>query len=113
MRRCQHWQDDLGEEARLGRFDLDLERMLGRQRFTIPSLAERVDDILLVGEPKLEKAVSLLLQIEKTVVEGAGAAGLAAVLDNPADCLRAGANSKNQGPPLAEPLRVWGLRPPG
>ncbi|TIX51343.1 threonine ammonia-lyase [Alteraurantiacibacter aquimixticola] len=39
-----------------------------------------VDDIVLVEEPHLEEAVSLLLQIEKTVVEGAGAAGLAAVL---------------------------------
>ncbi len=51
--------------------------------FTSKVIAERVDDILLVGEPVLEKAVALLLQIEKTVVEGAGAAGLAAVLDNP------------------------------
>ncbi len=42
-----------------------------------------VDDILLVPENMLERAVSLLLQIEKTVVEGAGAAGLAAVLANP------------------------------
>lgn len=42
-----------------------------------------VDDIMLVPENRLERAVSLLLQIEKTVVEGAGAAGLAAVLDNP------------------------------
>ncbi len=42
-----------------------------------------VDEILLVSEPDLERAVSLLLQIEKTVVEGAGAAGLAAVLANP------------------------------
>ncbi|WP_431470979.1 threonine ammonia-lyase [Sphingosinithalassobacter sp. LHW66-3] len=42
-----------------------------------------VDDILLVGERKLEEAVSLLLQIEKTVVEGAGAAGLAALLSEP------------------------------
>ena len=39
-----------------------------------------VDDIVLVGEADLEEAVALLLQIEKTVVEGAGAAGLAAVL---------------------------------
>jgi len=39
-----------------------------------------VDDILLVNERRLEEAVSLLLQIEKTVVEGAGAAGLAALL---------------------------------
>lgn len=52
--------------------------------FTSKVIAERVDDIVLVGEPALEKAVSLLLQIEKTVVEGAGAAGLAAVLSNPA-----------------------------
>jgi len=42
-----------------------------------------VDDILLVGERDLERAVSLLLQIEKTVVEGAGAAGLAALLAHP------------------------------
>lgn len=43
-------------------------------------IAALVDDILLVDESALENAVSLLLQIEKTVVEGAGAAGLAAVL---------------------------------
>ncbi len=42
-----------------------------------------VDDIVLVGERRLEEAVSLLLQIEKTVVEGAGAAGLAALLSEP------------------------------
>src|SRR3546814_6161506 len=33
-----------------------------------------VDDIVLVSERSLEEAVSLLLQIEKTVVEGAGSA---------------------------------------
>ena len=52
--------------------------------FTSRIIAGLVDDILLVGEKALESAVSLLLQIEKTVVEGAGAAGLAAVLDHPA-----------------------------
>jgi threonine dehydratase len=41
-----------------------------------------VDDILLVAERDIETAVSLYLQIEKTVAEGAGAAGLAAVLTN-------------------------------
>lgn len=41
------------------------------------------DDIVLVSERRLEEAVSLLLQIEKTVVEGAGAAGLAALLQHP------------------------------
>jgi len=38
------------------------------------------DDVLLVTERRLEEAVSMLLQIEKTVVEGAGAAGVAALL---------------------------------
>lgn len=52
-------------------------------RFTGEVIEQFVDDILLVEELALEHAVSLLLQIEKTVVEGAGAAGLAAVLDNP------------------------------
>ena len=42
-----------------------------------------VNDIVLVGERHLEEAVSLLLQIEKTVAEGAGAAGLAALLAHP------------------------------
>ena len=51
--------------------------------FTAQIIAELVDEILLVDEGALEHAVALLLQIEKTVVEGAGAAGLAAVLSNP------------------------------
>ncbi|GGO93167.1 threonine ammonia-lyase [Stakelama pacifica] len=46
-------------------------------------VAANVDDILLVSERALEESVSLLLQIEKTVVEGAGAAGLAAMLTYP------------------------------
>ena len=46
-------------------------------------VAELVDDIVLVSERSLEEAVSLLLQIEKTVVEGAGAAGLAALMAHP------------------------------
>ena len=48
--------------------------------FTSRVIARVVDDIVLVSEADLEEAVSLLLQIEKTVVEGAGAAGLAALL---------------------------------
>jgi threonine dehydratase len=43
-----------------------------------------VDDIVLVSEDSLERAVALLIEIEKTVAEGAGAAGLAAVLQHPA-----------------------------
>ncbi|MFS0736551.1 threonine ammonia-lyase [Sphingomonas sp. 1P06PA] len=47
---------------------------------TSAMIRDIVDDIVLVSERELEKSVSLLLQIEKTVVEGAGAAGLAALL---------------------------------
>jgi threonine dehydratase len=50
--------------------------------FTSKIIEGLVDEILLVGESEMETAVSLLLQIEKTVVEGAGAAGLAAVMAN-------------------------------
>src|SRR5690606_22054205 len=42
-----------------------------------------VDDIMLVSEREIERAVALLIEIEKTVAEGAGAAGLAAVLGDP------------------------------
>lgn len=49
-------------------------------QFTSKVLAQIVDDIVLVDEAALESAVALLLQIEKTVVEGAGAAGLAAMM---------------------------------
>ena len=50
---------------------------------TLPIVREHVDDILLVDEADIEKAVLLLLEIEKTVAEGAGAAGLAAVMKHP------------------------------
>jgi threonine dehydratase len=43
-----------------------------------------VDDILLVSEVALERAVAQLIEIEKTVVEGAGAAGLAALIEHTA-----------------------------
>lgn len=42
-----------------------------------------VDDMLLVDEGDIEQAVLMLLEIEKTLVEGAGAAGLAALLRHP------------------------------
>ena len=43
-----------------------------------------VDELLLVDEGDIEQAVLMLLEIEKTLVEGAGAAGLAALLRHPA-----------------------------
>ena len=52
-------------------------------RITASILKNIVDEMLLVPEPTIEYALSLLLQIEKTVVEGAGAIGLAALLAHP------------------------------
>ena len=46
-------------------------------------LKDLVDEVLLVPERSLEEAVAMLVGIEKTVVEGAGAAGLAAILAFP------------------------------
>jgi threonine dehydratase len=46
-------------------------------------LGEIADEIMLVPERDIERAVAMLVSIEKTVVEGAGAAGLAAMLAEP------------------------------
>ncbi len=47
---------------------------------TLPFIRERVNDMLLVSEDDIEQAILMLLEIEKTVVEGAGAVGLAALM---------------------------------
>lgn len=47
---------------------------------TQPIVSRLVDDLELVSEADIEHAIVVLLEIEKTVVEGAGAAGLAALL---------------------------------
>ncbi len=52
-------------------------------RLTVPIVKEHVDEILLVDEETIERAVLLLLEVEKTVAEGAGAAALAAILAHP------------------------------
>ncbi len=52
-------------------------------RITTGIVRDLVDDIVLVSEDQLERAASMLSSIEKTVVEGAGAAGLAALLSTP------------------------------
>ena len=49
---------------------------------TLPLVEEFVDEIFVVEEGQIEKAVLMLLEVEKTVVEGAGAVGLTAVLEN-------------------------------
>ena len=50
---------------------------------TQPVVEALVDDLLLVSETEIERAIALYIEEENTVVEGAGAAGLAAVLSNP------------------------------
>jgi threonine dehydratase len=46
---------------------------------TMPVIEALVDDVVLVSEDDIEQAILMLLEIEKTVVEGAGAVGLAAL----------------------------------
>ncbi|MDZ4144826.1 MAG: threonine ammonia-lyase [Burkholderiales bacterium] len=53
-------------------------------KITQEIIAQRVDDMLLVDEGDIEQAIVMLLEIEKTLVEGAGAAGLAAVIKHAA-----------------------------
>ncbi len=50
---------------------------------TLAIAAREVDEIVTVSEEELANAVLLLLEIEKTVVEGAGAAALAALINRP------------------------------
>ena len=52
-------------------------------KITQEVVARLVDDLLLVDEGDIEQALLMLLEIEKTLVEGAGAAGLAALLRHP------------------------------
>jgi threonine dehydratase len=47
---------------------------------TLPVVRELVSDIILVDEVHIERAVDIYLTVEKTMAEGAGAAGLAAML---------------------------------
>jgi threonine dehydratase len=47
---------------------------------TVGIVKRMVDDIVLVSEGDIEQAIVMLLEIEKTVVEGAGGTGLAAML---------------------------------
>lgn len=56
----------------------------GPGRVTEPIVRALVADVVAVSERAIEDAVDLLLEIEKLVVEGAGAAGVAALASDPA-----------------------------
>jgi threonine dehydratase len=57
-------------------------KQVGRLTFAIAS--QLVKEVVLVDEADLEQAITLFCNVEKTVAEGAGAAGLAALLAHPA-----------------------------
>ncbi len=57
-------------------------RNLGR--LPLPIIRACVDELIRVEEAAIERAIGLLANIEKVVVEGAGATGLAALLSDPA-----------------------------
>ena len=52
-------------------------------KVTLPIVREMVSDIILVDEALIERAVNAFLTLQKTMAEGAGAAGLAAMLAEP------------------------------
>lgn len=49
---------------------------------TLPMVQKYVDDIVMVDEEEIANAILLLLEREKTLAEGAGAAGVAALLNH-------------------------------
>ena len=50
--------------------------------YTLPIIRDLVSDVILVSETAIEEAIFTLASVQKTVAEGASAAGLAAVLSN-------------------------------
>jgi threonine dehydratase len=52
-------------------------------KLTLPIVRELVAEVILVDEVQLERAVNAYLTLQKTMAEGAGAAGLAAMLAKP------------------------------
>ena len=52
-------------------------------KLTLPIIRNLVSDIILVDEAHLERAVNAFLTLQKAMAEGAGAAGLAAMLAKP------------------------------
>ena len=79
------WRTPLGEVP----LDVDTSRALvadgiavgAAGAVTAPLCRALVDELVTVDDDAIEEAINLLLDIEKVVVEGAGAAGLAALLD--------------------------------
>ncbi|MBL0897237.1 MAG: threonine ammonia-lyase [Reyranella sp.] len=75
-----------GEQVTVGG-DTIAEGIAVRDIGTAPLAIARalVDRVVAVDEVAIERAIALFLEVEKTVAEGAGAAGLAALLAHPQD----------------------------
>lgn len=73
-----------GEEAQVGGATI-AEGIAVKKvgKVTASMCRDLVDDVVLVDESQLERAITLFCNVEKTVAEGAGAAGLAALLAEP------------------------------
>ena len=56
-------------------------KVVGKRNFEV--CQRLVDDVVLVDEDSVERAITLYATVEKTIAEGAGAAGLAALLSHP------------------------------
>jgi threonine dehydratase len=72
-----------GEEIKVGTETI-AEGLAVRDTGLLPLAIARtlVKDVLLVDESTIEEAIALLIEIEKTVTEGAGATGVAALLQH-------------------------------
>lgn len=74
----------MGREAHVGGATIAegiAVKKVGRRNWEI--LRHLCDDVLLADEDHLERAITLFVEVEKTIAEGAGAAGLAAMLAHP------------------------------
>ena len=78
---------------------------------TLPLIRERVNNVLLVSDGDIQQAILMLLEIEQTVVEGAGAVGLAALADAAALLGKLGANIDEVQHQRCLYLAVGGARP--
>ncbi len=74
---------DGGERATAGNTLAEGIAVKEAGKLTRNFVKDLVDDIMLVDERKLERALSMIMNEQKILVEGAGAAGLAAILSNP------------------------------
>jgi threonine dehydratase len=77
------WAALRGEKAKIGGESL-AEGIAVKNvgSLTLPIVRKYVDDVVLVREGAIERAVAEYLMLQKTMAEGAGAAGLAAVISD-------------------------------